>query len=96
MMTISQDVDLMIEKMVTSSQDVVLMRISLDADSMMINQDVDLMIEKMVTINQEDVLMMINQIVDMVNKNMGFQAYELKSFSYLRIIKLVKGKEIYD
>ena len=40
--------------------------------------------------------MMINQIVDMVNKNMGFQAYELKFFSYLRIIKLVKGKEIYD
>ena len=54
---------------------------------MMISQNVDLMIEKMVT---------INQIVDMVTKNMGFQAYELKSFSYLRIIKLVKGKEIYD
>ena len=87
----------MIEKMVTINQDVVLMRISLDADSMMrISLDVDLMIEKMVTINQEDVLMMINQNVDMVNKNMGFQAYELKSFSYLRIIKLVKGKEIYD
>ena len=85
------------EEMVTLSLDVVLMRISLDADSMMmISLDVDLMIEKMVTINQEDVLMMINQIVDMVNKNMGFQAYELKSFSYLRIIKLVKGKEIYD
>ena len=63
---------------------------------MTIDQDVVLMIEKMVTLNQEDVLMMINQIVDMVNKNMGFQAYELKSFSYLRIIKLVKGKEIYD
>lgn len=56
MMTISQDVDLMIEKMVTSSQDVVLMRISLDADSMMmISLNVDLMIEKMVNINQEDV-----------------------------------------
>ena len=72
------------------------MMISQEDVLMMISQNVDLMIEKMVTINQEDVLMMINQIVDMVTKNMGFQAYELKSFSYLRIIKLVKGKEIYD
>ena len=68
----------MIKKMETSSQ---------DAASMMISQEDVLMIEKMVTINQEDVLMMINQIVDMVTKNMGFQAYELKSFSYLYIMK---------
>ena len=44
------------EEMETLSLDVVLMRISLDADSMMmISLDVDLMIEKMVNINQEDV-----------------------------------------
>ena len=86
----------MIEKMVTISQDADLMMINLDVVLMMISQNVDLMIEKMVTISQDADLMMINQIVDMVTKNMGFQAYELKSFSYLRIIKLVKGKEIYD
>lgn len=99
-MTINLDVVLMIEKIVTINQeemeisnlDVVLMikkmeTSSQDAASMMISQEDVLMIEKMVTISQDADLMMINQIVDMVTKNMGFQAYELKSFSYLYIMK---------